>query len=156
MTYAVAWFFSLANLLLITGHIAAIFCATLLAEAAARMGDRQKLAGASQLTQSLALICILALLYAFYPMIRMFLDSDEPFLAAIEAKNLIVQRAWHQDNWKLVAQPDGFIELYDLDEDPGEIRNLATAKQHRDKREALLKAAKSCMASLHDTAIELN
>ena len=87
LTYAVAWFFSLKNLLLITGHISAIFCATLLAEAAARMGDRQRLAGAAQLTQSLALICILALLYAFYPMIRMFLDSDEPFLAVIESKH---------------------------------------------------------------------
>ena len=86
LTYGFAWFFSMKNLLLGTGHIAMLFSASLVAEAASRLGDRPKLRASAQLTQVLALITVICLVYAFYPLIRMFLDSDEPFFAAIEAK----------------------------------------------------------------------
>lgn len=36
------------------------------------------------------------------------------------------QRAWYQDHWKLVLQADGFIELYNLRDDPHELHNLAS------------------------------
>ncbi len=35
------------------------------------------------------------------------------------------QRAYYERNWKLVVQDDGFSELYDLDNDPYEMRNLS-------------------------------
>jgi arylsulfatase A-like enzyme len=35
------------------------------------------------------------------------------------------QRAWYQDQWKMVVQADGFVELYDLRDDPHELQNLA-------------------------------
>ena len=37
----------------------------------------------------------------------------------------ILQRAYYEENWKLVVQEDGFIELYDLSTDPCELSNLA-------------------------------
>jgi arylsulfatase A-like enzyme len=37
----------------------------------------------------------------------------------------IVQRAWYEGGWKLVLQPDGYRELYQLSVDPGEMQNLA-------------------------------
>ncbi|MEQ8369222.1 MAG: sulfatase-like hydrolase/transferase [Alphaproteobacteria bacterium] len=42
---------------------------------------------------------------------------------------LIVQRAYLADGWKLVVQDDGFIELYDLPRDPFEMNNLARREE---------------------------
>ena len=49
----------------------------------------------------------------------------------------IIQRAWYQDDWKLVLQPDGFRELYHLADDPGEMRNLAPDEAFRQRLESM-------------------
>jgi hypothetical protein len=84
-TYAAAWAFSLKNLLLITGHLFVLGSASLVAEAASRLSHRPQLAGLARLTQGLAVLVMICLLYGFYPMIRMFLESDKAFVAAIES-----------------------------------------------------------------------
>ena len=83
--YSLAWAFSLKNLLLISGHLFALGAASLMAEAASRLGERAPLRRYALVTQALAISVVICLLYAFYPMIRMFLKADEPFLAMIES-----------------------------------------------------------------------
>ena len=55
----------------------------------------------------------------------------------------ILQRAWHTGSWKLILQPDGFNELYDLAHDPNEMSNLANNSDHaatlEDLRDQLLR-----------------
>jgi arylsulfatase A-like enzyme len=59
----------------------------------------------------------------------------------------VLQRAWHQDTWKLVVQEDGFIELYDLKTDPAECRNLANEPEHGER---LLRMLEGLQAAMHD------
>ena len=42
----------------------------------------------------------------------------------------ILQRALYEGDWKYVAQPDGFEELYNLGADPFEMTNLAGVSEH--------------------------
>ena len=49
----------------------------------------------------------------------------------------VAQRAWYAGGRKLVVQEDGFAELYDLDADPHEMRNLAGDPEHRGALESL-------------------
>ena len=49
--------------------------------------------------------------------------------------------AVRQGPWKLLVLADNTVELYHLDEDPGETTNLATV--HPEKRNALLSLAKA-------------
>lgn len=62
----------------------------------------------------------------------------------------IVQRAWYEHDWKLVLQPDGFRELYQLSSDPGEINNLASQTPHRDRLAAMQLALYSAMDDVGD------
>lgn len=43
----------------------------------------------------------------------------------------VLQRGWRAGRWKLILQEDGFRELYDITEDPAEMRNLAFDASHR-------------------------
>lgn len=49
----------------------------------------------------------------------------------------ILQRAWRTGRWKLIVQPDGFTELYDLARDPNELSNLAHDPDHAETMENL-------------------
>lgn len=57
----------------------------------------------------------------------------------------VVQRAFYEDHWKLVAQQDGFQELYNLETDPYEMNNLADSPAQietlRHMRSGLVEAA---------------
>lgn len=63
----------------------------------------------------------------------------------------IVQRAWYQQDWKLVLQPDGFEELYRLSEDPGETRNLARRTGYEEWVADMRKALYLAMDAIGDT-----
>jgi N-sulfoglucosamine sulfohydrolase len=45
------------------------------------------------------------------------------------------------------------LELYDLDADPDEMQNLATATEHRDERERLLDALRNWVRATNDSAV---
>ena len=62
----------------------------------------------------------------------------------------VPQRAWHEQNWKLVLQADGFTELYDLESDPQEMHNLAASAGYRPCRTALRRALGKAMAAVGD------
>ena len=67
----------------------------------------------------------------------------------------IAQRAYYRDGWKLVAQEDGFAELYDLRADPYELHNRADAPEDRDRLEALWAGLRSAMQDCGDTSPRL-
>jgi len=50
------------------------------------------------------------------------------------------QRAWYQGKWKLIVQADGFVELYDLANDPTEMTNLAGVVIQQDRLKAMHRA----------------
>lgn len=63
-------------------------------------------------------------------------DKSPPWRKGLMAEHYglherIVQRAYYESRWKLVAQQDGFQELYDLDADPYETSNVAGLSFHR-------------------------
>lgn len=60
------------------------------------------------------------------------------------------QRAWYAGGWKLVVQEDGFAELYDLNADPYEMRNLADDSEHRGKLESLWVGLHDAMSETDD------
>ena len=62
----------------------------------------------------------------------------------------IVQRAYYEDRWKLVVQEDGFVELYDLREDPCEMRNHAASPEQRALLESMWAGLLSSMAEVGD------
>ena len=47
------------------------------------------------------------------------------------------QRAYYQEQWKYVVQQDGFEELYNLAEDPAEMRNLVNNSQYSATRDGM-------------------
>ncbi len=62
----------------------------------------------------------------------------------------IVQRAWFEQDWKLVLQPDGFKELYQIQDDPGEINNLATRSRFKHKLVAMNRGLDAAMEVVGD------
>ncbi len=62
----------------------------------------------------------------------------------------IVLRAWVRGGLKLVAQEDGFLELYDLGDDPCELRNLAPLEAHGVQLKKMVAGMRSEMARLGD------
>ncbi len=62
----------------------------------------------------------------------------------------ILQRAWHEDGWKLVVQESGFTELYDLQSDPAECRNLADERDHVDRKRQLAEGLLRAMRRFAD------
>ena len=62
----------------------------------------------------------------------------------------IAQRAWHEDHWKLVLQPDGYTELYDLSMDPGEEINRAREPRLRQRLDSMVEQLAKRMAAVDD------
>lgn len=62
----------------------------------------------------------------------------------------IVQRAWLEQDWKLVLQPDGYRELYSLTDDPGEMNNLARQAQHEGRVASMSASLRAAMDALGD------
>ena len=62
----------------------------------------------------------------------------------------VPQRAWYEGDSKLVVQEDGFAELYDLDADPYEMRNLAGDPEHRGTLERLCTGLRDAMSETGD------
>lgn len=62
----------------------------------------------------------------------------------------IQQRAWYQQQWKLVIQPDGYRELYNLEQDAGELENLAGQPRHREKLRSLQRQLLGAMSDVKD------
>ena len=60
------------------------------------------------------------------------------------------QRAWYAVDWKLVVQEDGLVELYDLDDDPHEMRNLAGDEKRRGTLESLWAGLRDAMTGTGD------
>ena len=65
----------------------------------------------------------------------------------------VMQRSWHEGRWKLVVQEDGYLELYDLEDDPCELRNLASAPRHDDRRTSMRAALRREMERSGDPAL---
>ena len=62
----------------------------------------------------------------------------------------IMQRAYYADGWKLVVQEDGFAELYDLQEDPCEMRNRAAFPEDRGVLQAMWTSLRGVMDDYGD------
>ena len=60
------------------------------------------------------------------------------------------QRAWYQENMKLVLQQDGFAELYDLRKDPDELRNLANEESWQSSCHQMQLAMTEAMSAIND------
>ncbi len=60
------------------------------------------------------------------------------------------QRAWYENSWKLVVQADGFLELYNLINDPDELNNLATSMSHVEIKEKMIQNMKRKMLEIDD------
>ena len=67
----------------------------------------------------------------------------------------VVQRAWYENQWKLVVQPDGFKELYDLSADPNEINNLVQVEEFKERCNTMYDHLLKKMSELNDPAISL-
>ena len=65
----------------------------------------------------------------------------------------IQQRAWYQEEWKLVVQPDGFRELYNLAHDTDELENLAEQPRYRDKLGYLQRQLAQAMVEVGDDSL---
>jgi len=63
-----------------------------------------------------------------------------------------VQRAWRDDRWKLIRYPQvNVTQLFDLQSDPDELKNLAGAPAHRTRVEQMLARLKDSQARFADT-----
>lgn len=65
----------------------------------------------------------------------------------------IEQRAWYQGRWKLVLQPDGYRELYDLENDADELDNLAGQPRYGEILLSLQQQLSLAMLELGDDAL---
>lgn len=64
----------------------------------------------------------------------------------------VMQRCWHMEQWKLIAQEDGFIELYNLEADPCELTNLAKDQFYKNVCDEMISALKKEMQRSNDPA----
>lgn len=63
-----------------------------------------------------------------------------------------VQRAWRDDRWKLIRYPQvNVTQLFDLQADPDEMKNLADLPAHQPRVEQLLAKLKESQAKFTDT-----
>ena len=63
-----------------------------------------------------------------------------------------VQRAWRDDRWKLIRYPQvNVTQLFDLQSDPDEMKNLADLPAHKPRVEQLLAKLKESQAKFTDT-----
>ncbi len=62
----------------------------------------------------------------------------------------LFQRALLSERYKLVVQQDGFEELYDLQNDPAELVNLAGCEAHRRTLATMRTALATSMRQLED------
>lgn len=65
------------------------------------------------------------------------------------------QRAYHAAHWKLVLQEDGFTELYDLANDPCEMKNLANDPVHSETLQTMLSGMRMAMEDSQDSTFSL-
>lgn len=85
LAYAIAWFFSIKNFLLISGHVGVLIASALLIETGHRLRRHGVAKGPGVAAEVLGLLAAVMLLYALLPMSRMFLAVEEPVFAAIES-----------------------------------------------------------------------
>jgi arylsulfatase A-like enzyme len=62
----------------------------------------------------------------------------------------IRQRAWYQDEWKLVIQADGYRELYNLEQDADELDNLAAEPRYAEILLSLQRQLAQAMSEVGD------
>ena len=63
-----------------------------------------------------------------------------------------VQRAWRDDRWKLIRYPQvNMTQLFDLQADPDEMKNLAEDAAHQPRVEQMLAKLKDQQAKYTDT-----
>lgn len=63
------------------------------------------------------------------------------------------QRAWYQGDLKLVLQQDGFVELYCLSDDPGEMDNLAASTGQAETLTQMRQALFEAMTAVVDVEL---
>lgn len=68
--------------------------------------------------------------------------------------NQHAQRAWYQDQWKLVMQQDVFFELYDLHHDTHERRNPAMQTGYTDVITRFQRGLQDRMRELDDPFLQ--
>lgn len=89
---------------------------------------------------------------------RLIADGDSRWREGLMTQHYglhqpICQRAWYQDEWKLVVQPDGYRELYNLEKDVDELDNLATEPRYAEVLLSLHQNLEVAMSEVGDTAI---
>ncbi len=62
----------------------------------------------------------------------------------------LVQRAWYRDNLKLVISQQGYRELYDLERDSAELKNLATSREFGQEMKSMEQELLEAMRAVGD------
>jgi len=74
---------------------------------------------------------------------------DSVFLPYIQS-----QRAVRDERWKLIAYPEiSYLQLFDLEADPGERTNLISRAEHAEHVQRLLKLMQQWQAKVGDTVV---
>ncbi|WP_282610715.1 sulfatase-like hydrolase/transferase [Pelagibius sp. Alg239-R121] len=68
----------------------------------------------------------------------------------------VLQRAYYEKDWKLVVQEDGFLELYNLDNDPHEMHNLAFLNEFAHELECMKTGLRTTMIKTGDDGTRIS
>ena len=77
-------------------------------------------------------------------------DYREGFSENYGGRFLYTQRIFYRDNWKYVLNGFDYDELYDLDNDPGEMKNLAKDEKWKEKLNEMTAGAWEWIKKTHD------